>query len=178
MKTSISRKILAAIALLVAFFVQINFLQWFPDLSCAPNLMLIIVFSFSFLGGTNVGMATGIFCGILTDLFQGEIFGISMLLFICLGYLNGILKKYLTPNLILLPLVLCTVNEILYHLYHYGVRLWLNEWNTHSLSGYIRSVAMPEFLATLIAAVILYGVMLWFVQRWKKEEKEGKKRFV
>ena len=51
--------IVIMIVLLLGFFIQINFAQFIPSLSCVPNIMLIIVFSLGFLRGPKVGMAVG-----------------------------------------------------------------------------------------------------------------------
>ena len=83
--------IVIAIVLLLGFFIQINLSQFIPSLRCVPNIMLILVFSFGFLRGTKTGMAVGIAAGLLMDFVQGNIIGFYVLIFVYIGFINGVL---------------------------------------------------------------------------------------
>lgn len=168
--------IVIAVVLLLGFFIQINFAQFIPSLSCVPNIMLIVVFSLGFLRGPKVGMAVGIVAGLLMDFVQGNIVGFYVLIFVYIGFINGLLKRYFISNVILLPLILCTINEILYH----GV-MYLFQFRkqaVHTVTEYLRHVVIPEYLVTLIAAVIVYGIVLLIHRKLEKIEKKGEKQFV
>ena len=168
--------IVIAIVLLLGFFIQINLAQFIPSLRCVPNIMLILVFSFGFLRGTKTGMAVGIAAGLLMDFVQGNIIGFYVLIFVYIGFINGVLKRYFTSNVILLPIILCTVNEILYHgaMYLFQFR----EQAMHTATEYLRHVIIPEYLVTLIAAIVVYGVILLIHRKLEKIEKKGETQFV
>ena len=55
---------------------------------------MILTFSFGFIHGSRAGMLYGLFAGLLSDLFYSGPFGFYMLIFIYIGYVNGICTKY------------------------------------------------------------------------------------
>ena len=79
----------------------------------------ILTFSFGFIYGKKAGLLYGLFAGILLDLFYSGPFGFYTLLFINIGYFNGICTQYYYEDYINLPLVMSLVNELIYNLYIY-----------------------------------------------------------
>ena len=117
------RRILANLLLMVlAFTLQTCIFPMIPFLSASPNLLLILTFSFGFIHGSRAGMLYGLFAGLLSDLFYSGSFGFYMLIFIYIGYVNGICTKYYYEDYITLPLVLCVLNELAYNMYMYVFR--------------------------------------------------------
>ena len=68
----IRRKIVLFLLLLVCFIVQGTFLKVIAIGSISPNLILIFVVSFGFMRGKKEGMFVGFFCGLLIDIFYGN----------------------------------------------------------------------------------------------------------
>ena len=114
------RKILINIGLMVlAFTIQICVFPQIAFLSAAPNLLLTLTFICAFIEGKELGMLYGFIAGLLMDLFYSGPFGFYMLVFIYIGYINGICTKYYYEEFITLPLLLCVVNELMYNMYMY-----------------------------------------------------------
>ena len=106
------RRTIANLAfLMVVFAVQNCIFPFIPFLSAAPNLVLILTFSYSFIYGPRSGIFYGLAAGFLMDLFYSSgAFGFFSLFFLWIGWMNGCLSKYYYENYITLPLFLCTIN--------------------------------------------------------------------
>ena len=82
-----------------AFFVIICFLLQctvFSSLSFGgiiPNLMIIVTASYGFMRGRKSGLLVGFFSGLLMDIFFSDILGFYALIYMYIGYLNGIFRK-------------------------------------------------------------------------------------
>ena len=98
--------------IVLAFTVQNCVFPLLPFLSATPNLLLILTFSFGFIHGKNAGMLYGFFSGLLLDLFYSGPFGFYTLIYIYIGYVNGIFTKYYYEDYITLPLILSIVNGL------------------------------------------------------------------
>lgn len=98
------RKIVLAVTILICFLLQSTIFQELAIASISPNLMIVVTAAFGFMRGRKEGMAVGFFCGLLMDLFFGSVLGFYALLFLYVGFLNGIFKKIFYPEDIKLPI--------------------------------------------------------------------------
>ena len=80
------RVISYAVLILVLFLIQNNIFAASSLITTVPNLLLILVFSFGFIRGSLEGMLIGFVCGLLSDVFFGNIIGLSAMLYAVLGY--------------------------------------------------------------------------------------------
>ena len=152
------RIIINLLLLILAFTIQNCVIPLIPFLSAAPNLMLILTFSFGFIYGKEAGMYYGLFAGILLDLFYSVPFGFYTLLFINIGYFNGICTKYYYEDYINLPLVLSLVNELIYNGYIYVFRFLIR--NRLDIFYYVREIIIPETIFTVVTTLIIYRFFL------------------
>ncbi len=86
--------------IILAFTVQNCVFPLLPFLAATPNLLLILTFSFGFIHGKNAGMFYGVISGLLLDLFYSGSFGFYTLIYIYIGYFNGIFTRYYYEDLI------------------------------------------------------------------------------
>lgn len=159
----------ALILILAAFLLQNNICRLIPFFKVSPNLLLIVTFSIGFLRGKVAGMLTGLLCGLILDAFGGGVLGYYTLIFIYIGYFNGLLSRILVNDMILLPLGLCIVNEFCYSAYSYifGILLMgkTNIWD------YVRTIALPEMIMTFFCTIVLYGIIMAGNRRLTEGEK-------
>ncbi len=164
----------AVILILGAFLLQNNLCRMVPFFRVAPNILLIVTFAVGFLRGKVAGMITGLISGLLLDAFGGGILGYYTLIFIYIGYLNGLLSRILVNDMIVLPLILCVINEICYSAYIYIFSILLigksNFWD------YVTTIALPELIMTVFCTVIIYGIIMAGNRRLEAMEKEGVNR--
>ena len=157
--------------IVLAFTVQNCVFPLLPFLSATPNLLLILTFSFGFIHGKNAGMLYGVFSGLLLDLFYSGPFGFYTLIYIYIGYVNGIFTKYYYEDYITLPLILSIVNGLWYSLYVYVFRFLIR--GRLDLPYYFRNIILPEIIFTAVTTLLIYRLFL-FISR-KLEEMEQRR---
>ena len=155
--------------MILAFTIQNCIFPLLPFLSAAPNLLLILTFSFGFIHGKDAGMYYGLFAGILLDLFYSGPFGFYTLLFIWIGYMNGICTRYYYEDYITLPLILSLVNELAYNLYIYVFRFLIR--NRLDFLHYAKQIIIPETIFTVVTTLLIYRFFLFTSRRLEEMEK-------
>lgn len=152
------RILLNMLFMILAFTIQSCIFPLLPFMSASPNLLLILTFSFGFIYGKEAGMLYGLVAGILLDLFYSGPFGFYTLLFVYIGYVNGICTKYYYEDYITLPLILSIVNELVYNTYIYVLRFLIR--NRMDIIYYIREIVIPETIFTVVTTLLLYRLFL------------------
>ncbi len=162
------RAILNLVLIILAFAVQNSVFPLIPFLAATPNLLLILTFSFAFMGGQREGMLYGLLAGILLDLFYSGPFGFYTLFYVCAGYLNGICTEYYYEDYITLPLFLCVANELAYNFYIYVFRFLIR--GRIRFLYYFRELMVPEIIFTVVATLFLYRLLLFLNRKLKAFE--------
>lgn len=161
------KRALINLALMIsAFTIQNCIFPLLPFLSAAPNLLLILTFSFGFMEGKRAGMAYGLVAGLLLDLFYSGPFGFYTLFYLYVGYINGICTKYYYEDYITLPLILCVINELAYNLYVYIFRFLIR--GRLNFLYYFRELMIPEIIFTVVTTLFVYRLLLR-ISRWLNE---------
>ncbi|WP_432628652.1 rod shape-determining protein MreD [Brotaphodocola sp.] len=169
------RRILINVLLLVvAFTIQNCVFPLIPFLSATPNLLLILTFSFGFVHGKSAGMYYGLVAGILLDLFYSGPFGFYTLLFVNIGYFNGICTKYYYEDYITLPLILSLVNEFVYNFYIYVLRFLIR--NRLDILYYVKEIVIPEMIFTVVTTLLIYRFFLFTDRRLREMEDRNRNR--
>lgn len=154
----IKQALLNVILILLAFTIQNCVFPLLPFLAATPNLLLILTFSFGFIHGKNAGMLYGLLSGLLLDLFYSGPFGFYTLVYIYIGYINGIFTKYYYEDYITLPLILSMFNELAYSMYVYVLRFLIR--GRLDLPYYFRNIILPEIIFTVITTLLVYRLFL------------------
>ena len=175
MKHVIKRTGVTCVLILVFYLLQTVVLDKIPFLSGAPNLLLVLTFSVGLLRGRGEGMATGFFCGLLLDIFSGGVLCFYALIYMYIGYLNGILTNVFVHETIILPMLVCLVSELLYQAYQYIFGFFIQ--NKLQFVAYFKQIVMPELVLTVTAALLGYYVILQINQALERAEQKGAKRF-
>ena len=134
-----------------------------------PNIMLIFVVSFALMRGQTEGMLIGFCSGMLLDIMAGNAIGFNALLYLFMGYANGLLARIFYANNILMPLAMIFVNSMAYNFIIYICQFLLR--NRTNLGFYMMHVLLPEVIYTFLIAIFLYNVFLWLNQILEKSEK-------
>ena len=88
------RKITVFIIIFVCFLLQTTLFQALALASISPNLLVVVVSSFGFMRGRKEGMYIGFFTGLVFDAFYGTMLGFYSLVFMHIGYCNGMFRKF------------------------------------------------------------------------------------
>lgn len=152
--------------IVVSFVIQSSVFPYLTFLSAVPNLLLILTFSFGFIRGKRAGMLYGALAGLMLDLFYTGPIGFYMLIFIWIGYANGICNKYYYEEYITLPLLLSVVNEVAYSLYIYVFSFLMK--NRLNFGYYAWNIMIPEIICTVVATLLCYRLFLLFSRQLER----------
>ena len=166
------RKVMVFILILFCFVLQSTVFRSLAFAGIVPNRMIVLTASFGFMRGENEGLIIGFLCGLLTDIFYGDILGFYALILMYIGYLNGKFNRIFYPEDIKLPLGLILVRDLSYGMICY-VLMFLLKGKFHFLF-YLKSVILPEVVYTMVVTCILYPIVL--VINEKLEQRERKRR--
>ena len=108
--------IISAFFVVTCFLLQCTVFRALNFGGIIPNLMVIVTASYGFMRGRRSGLLVGFFSGLLMDIFFGSLIGFYALLYMYIGYLNGIFRKMFYPEDIKLPMILILASDLLYSL--------------------------------------------------------------
>lgn len=166
------RAIVNIILIILAFILEHSVFPFLPFLPVAPNLLLIIVFTIAFVYGEKEGLIYGLFAGLIMDFFYDGPFGFYTLVFIWIGFVNGFFTRYFHEDYIVLPITLCTLNELFYSIYLLALK-YLTQ-GKFDFGFALKNLIMPEIMLTLIFTLILYRPILALNKRLKKVDEARK----
>lgn len=147
-------KLILLLMVLGTFLLQTTIMQSFSSLLVRPELMLILVVSFGFMRGKKSGMLTGFFAGLLMDLFYGEFFGLTALLYMYIGFLNGFGYKVFFDEDVKAPMLLTAVSCFGYRMALGLIRFLLGD--TFSFGLFVRSEVLPITISTVLCSLFFY----------------------
>jgi rod shape-determining protein MreD len=170
-RSNMRRILFNVLMIILAFTIQNCLFPLLPFLSASPNLLLILTFSFGFMHGKEAGMYYGLLAGLLMDLFYSGPFGFYTLIFVHVGYINGICTKYYYEDYITLPLILSVLNELAYNLYIYVFRFLIRQ--KIRVGYYFINLMLPEIIFTVVTTLLLYRVFLILNRHLEEIGKRG-----
>ena len=152
------RNVKLALIVIIAYVLQTVII---PDLNIcgvAPNLLLVVVCSVSFLFGSTVGGTVGFFAGLLLDFNQGRAIGLyaffCMYIGMALGQFN---KRFFKDNYIVAVAITGLVTVFFETLvYIFGALAYFQKFDFLSFFTTIMLAA----LVNVITAVIVYPFIL------------------
>lgn len=168
--------IVSAFFVIVCFLLQCTVFRSLSFSGIIPNLMIIVSASYGFMRGRKSGLFVGFFSGLLMDIFFGDILGFYALIYMYIGYLNGIFRKMFYPEDIKLPIALIIGSDFLYNICIYLLLFFLK--GRFQFSYYLFNIIIPEMVYTIIVTCILYPLLLFIESRIEWREKEGASKIV
>ncbi|MCL2051927.1 MAG: rod shape-determining protein MreD [Lachnospiraceae bacterium] len=140
-----------------------------------PNLLIVVTASLGFMRGDRTGLVVGLFCGLLIDIFFGDVIGLYAMIYMYLGYLNGKFSGIFYPEDLKLPLILILFSNLFYGLFTYLLLFMMR--SRFNFEFYFKNVIFPEIIYTLLVALVLYPLILFFNyllegQRFKRTEED------
>lgn len=172
----IRRGIVGALMVIACFVLQTSVFSLIDFAGVTPNILLILTVTTAIIRGSGEGLTMGFFCGLLNDIFFGEILGFNALLLLYTGYVCGVFRKIYYPENFVLPLTIISAGDFVYAFFSY-VFLFLMRTRLN-IAFYMSHVIIPEVIYTLIAALLVYPVLLR-VYLWLSDvEQRSAKKFV
>ena len=155
------------------FYAAVKFYKDYSNFDCsAQSVVNCHIFSWLFKG-QDVGNAyrtwVRSFAGFIQRRCTGVLYAYLYL------YFNGIFTRVLAHDMVVMPVLLCSANELIYSVYIYVFSFLL--FGRVNIADYIKNLALPELLMTAIATIIVYGVIMTVDRHLTEAEKKGEKRF-
>lgn len=170
------RGIVYSILIFTVFIIQSTAIHGISLGGIVPNLMLILVVSLGFFRGKTTGLLVGFFCGILNDLFLGDILGFYALVYMCLGYFCGFANKEFYEYDLKLPLVLIGTADITYSLIVYWFLFMMR--SRMNFIFYLTKIILPELIYTVGIAIVFYSILFFVNEKLTMDEKRRDGYFV
>lgn len=170
------RRLLMMVTILFCFILQSTV---FPAISMGgvvPNIFIIIASTYGFMRDETEGLLAGFFCGILCDVFYGNILGFYALLYMMIGFINGKFSRIFYPEDIKLPMALITLSELSFSTVCYILLFLLN--GRFNVLWYFMHLILPELIYTILVTLVLYPVFLFVNQKLDAFERKRAQKFV
>ncbi len=152
------RNIILFFIILCGFVFQTTLFQALSFGGISPNILIIITVSYGFMYGKKCGMVTGFLCGLLMDIFYGDVLGFYALVYLYIGSANVVFHSIFYQDDIKLPLVLILASDFVYSFTCY-VLLYLLR-SRFDIIFYLKHVILPEVVYTIFVTVFIYPCIL------------------
>lgn len=166
------RKVVIFIEMILLFLLQTTVFPKIPFLSVVPNLLLILTVTCGFVNGKKSGLFTGFFCGLLIDIFYSNLFGFYALVYMYIGYLNGLLYNIYYDDDVKVPMVMVAVSDLVYGCLIYGTQFLLR--GRIQFLYYLLHIIIPEVVLTTLMTLLLYRIIYTLNQK-VSDSREGDK---
>ncbi|MEZ3461364.1 MAG: rod shape-determining protein MreD [Lachnospiraceae bacterium] len=152
------RNIILFLVILCGFVLQTTLFQALNFGGISPNILIIITVSYGFMRGKKYGMIVGFICGLLMDIFYGDVLGFYALVYLYIGAANGVFHSIFYQDDIKLPLVLILASDFAYSFTCYVLLYLLRR--RFDLIFYFKNIIIPEIVYTVFVTVFIYPCIL------------------
>ncbi|MCR5773592.1 MAG: rod shape-determining protein MreD [Lachnospiraceae bacterium] len=152
------KKLVELLVIIICFLLQSTIFHSISFAGIVPNLMVVITSIFGFMEGRNDGMFVGFISGLLIDIFYGSVLGWNALIFLLLGYVNGIANRVFYPDDIKFPLLFISLTDVAYLFITYVTGFLFRA--RFNVSYYLGHIILPELVYTIIVSVLVYLPLL------------------
>ena len=159
------------LALILVFFVlQTTVFPMLKISSIIPNILIILVSCSGFMQGDREGMFVGFACGLLLDVCSFDIFGFYTILYMLIGYLNGLLHNFFYLKDFKLPAIMIVSSDLVCCFATYFFLFLLR--SRFEFGFYFLNIILPEVVYTLLISVIIYP-LLWVIEAYVFKKKNA-----
>ena len=172
----IKRFLITAVIIIAAYLLQCTVFSYLELAGIKPNLLIIVTASFGFMRGSREGVLVGFVSGLLADIQFGDMIGFYALIYLLVGYINGMFQRLYFDEDIKLPLFLIAISEFLYGIIVYFLTYLLR--SDFNFLLYLNKIILPELIYTIVITLGLYPLILFINHKLEAEEKRSASKFV
>ena len=121
-------------------------------------------------------MWIGFICGLLLDIFFGNVIGFYALVYMYTGYINGLFRKRFYPDDVKLPMILIAASDLSCNLLVYFFLFLMR--GDFRFGYYLLHIMIPELVYTILVTIFLYFIILKVNQKLEAIEKRSASKFV
>lgn len=170
------RFFVSTLLIIVCFILQTTIFKSLAFGGIVPNLLIVLTASFGFMRGEKTGLLFGFFCGLLADIFFGNVLGLNAMIYMYIGYMNGKFSPVFYPEDIKLPLGLILCSDLVYGFVNYVILFLMR--GRFNIKYYFMNIILPEMVYTILVTLLLYPLVLWIHKKLEDTEKRGARKFV
>lgn len=148
------RILIMAILIIFTFVLQTTVCPAISLASISPNLLIVFITSFGFMRGKKTGLLLGFFSGMLLDIFYSSVLGYYALIYMSIGYFNGMFNHLFFDNDIKMPMTLAGLSDLIFGFVIYFFSFLLQ--GKFDFLFYLSRYIIPEMLYTLALTLFLY----------------------
>ena len=152
-----------ALLLVLVGLIQSALLSWVHIAGVHPDLMLVVVISWSLMGGIRPGLIAALIGGIVLDLLSAAPFGVFTASLIGASLVSSIVAVSFFRSRALLPIGAALFGTLGY----YGLSLILLYVAGHNVQGLdtLRRVVLPSLPINLVLIVIVFPAVRWLYRQ-------------
>ncbi len=165
------KRVVQILLIFICFLLQCTLFQSIAFAGIVPNLMVIVTSIYGFVEGRSDGMIAGFISGLLMDIFYADFLGINMLIFLYIGYVNGVANRVFYPDDIKFPILFISLSDLAYLFLTYFFGFLLRA--RFDIGYYFLHVILPEAAYTIVVATIVYIPLQRIIYRLKTFERES-----
>lgn len=170
------RVIVMAVLIFITFLLQCTVFRALSFGGIVPNLLIVLTASCGFMRGERSGLLIGFFCGLLIDIFFGDVIGFYSMVYMYIGYTNGKFSKIFYPEDIKLPIALILGSDFAFGFICYILMFLMRA--RFNIGYYFVYVILPEIIYTIVITLFMYPVILWINKKLEATEQRSAKKFV
>ena len=148
------------IILIVAFLIQLLFLDHVKIALAKPDLLVLLVVFFAIFFGPGTGAEAGFVSGLFKDTYSLDIFGVNSVLLLLTGLVAGMLSPKLFKESKLTQVLLVFVSSVLYMVIHYFISSLILKITYVTLPEYLYGLILPSSLYTAMLSLILFPALI------------------
>lgn len=149
-----NQRIITSLLILIAIFVQVNFLSHFTIFGIKPNLLLALIVFVSLFLDSSFSLFAALFCGFAMDVFSYGLFGLNLVSFVFINLFLKYNKRIINAQDVRIVFLIATTSFIAV----YCLQYFLLRFNLE-LPGFfmtLKNVIMPSSIYSLIIFYLIY----------------------
>lgn len=161
--------------ILINFILQTTVCEYIAISSIKPNLLLILVISFSFMRGKEEGMLLGFFSGLLMDSFFGLFLGLNAGIYLSIGWCCGNYSNKYREDSVIPPFILLTSFSFLFGVLSYLFKVFLAGYP--NIVPFLSDFIIPETVYTSLLSFFVYRLYYIINRNLQKYDRRKKNLF-
>ena len=164
------------ITVIAAFILQTSVFPMLPISMITPNFLVSLTASYALLLGSRKGLAIGFMCGLLCDIFFGQVIGFHTLVYALIGFSLGRFEHLMFVEDMKFPALLAAGGDFVYGFMSFVFQFLVQ--NRLIFSYFLTHMILPEMIYTALVTFLIYPVVLWLHGKYLREIRESEKNFV
>ena len=140
--------------------------------SVTPALLLVPGIAAGFLNGRREGLVYGFLCGLLIDLYNGDLLGLYACMYMLCGYMAGRFERIYFEQNVLMPTLFVGVSDFVIGTISYFALFFIR--GRLMVVSYFLQVILPEALVSALFATVVYYAFYKINHGLRRLDERGK----